>query len=220
MYEAGYLIFDLSGEVTWQEWRRRGIGGSDAAAAVGRSPYKSNLELFEEKTGLRQPVDISGKECVCYGRRAEAPLRELFALDYPQYRVEHHDWRILQNIRYPFQQASLDGELTDETGRKGILEIKTANLQRPAQREEWEGRIPDHYYIQVLHYFLVSGYAFAVVCARLLLRWGGEVRAQTVHHVIERSEVQEDLDFLLAEEIKFWEYVETGKYPPRRLPEI
>ena len=85
---------------------------------------RSNIDLFEEKTGRRIPEDISGKACVIYGKYAEEPIRELFKLDYPEYQVEHHEFRILRSIQYPFMQASLDGELTDQDGRKGILEIK------------------------------------------------------------------------------------------------
>ena len=36
----------------WLQARRRGIGGSDAAAVLGLSPWKSNVRLWEEKTGL------------------------------------------------------------------------------------------------------------------------------------------------------------------------
>ena len=35
----------------WLEMRKSGIGGSDAAAAVGLSPYQSMLELWLTKTG-------------------------------------------------------------------------------------------------------------------------------------------------------------------------
>ena len=35
----------------WLAVRRQGIGSSDAAAAVGLTPYKSQLELWLEKTG-------------------------------------------------------------------------------------------------------------------------------------------------------------------------
>ena len=35
----------------WLDIRRSGIGSSDAAAAVGLNPYKSQLELWMEKTG-------------------------------------------------------------------------------------------------------------------------------------------------------------------------
>ena len=35
----------------WLAVRKRGIGSSDAGAAVGLHPYKSQLELWMEKTG-------------------------------------------------------------------------------------------------------------------------------------------------------------------------
>ena len=36
---------------TWLDVRRKGIGSSDAAAAVGLNPYQSQLELWMHKTG-------------------------------------------------------------------------------------------------------------------------------------------------------------------------
>ena len=155
-----------------------------------------------------------------YGKLAEAPIRELFKLDYPEYQVEHYDFRILQSIQYPFMQASLDGELTDADGRRGILEIKTTNILQSMQYEKWKDRVPDNYYIQVLHYLLVTGYEFAVLRAHLVSEWGQDKRTTVKHYFIERSEVREDLDALLREEKKFWEYVESGRKPPLILPEI
>ena len=117
-------------------------------------------------------------------------------------------------------QASLDGELTDPEGRQGILEIKTTNILQSMQREKWNDRIPDNYYIQVLHYLLVTGYQFVVLRAHLISIWGKDVRTHAKHYFIERAEVQDDLDYLLQEEIKFWGYVESGRKPPLILPEI
>ena len=117
-------------------------------------------------------------------------------------------------------QASLDGELTDQDGRRGILEIKTTNILQSMQREKWNDRIPDNYYIQVLHYLLVTGYEFVVLRAHLNTDWGWEKRTTVKHYFIERTEVQDDLDMLLREERKFWEYVESGRKPPLILPEI
>ena len=166
-----YQVFDFGNEAAWKKGRFKGIGGSDASAVVGMNPYKTNIELFEEKTGRRIPEDISGKPYVIYGHQAEPLIRGLFALDYPEYTVEYHDWRILQSRQHPFLQASLDGELTDPDGRRGVLEIKTTNILQSMQREKWADRIPDNYYIQVLHYLLVSGYDFAVMRAHLVSRW-------------------------------------------------
>lgn len=215
-----YKIYDFPNETAWLKGRMNGIGGSDASAVIGMNPYKTNIELFEEKTGRRLPEDISDKLCVIYGKNAEAPIRELFKLDYPEYQVLHHDYRILQSMEYPFMQASLDGELIDQEGRQGILEIKTTNIQQSMQREKWRDKIPQNYYIQVLHYLLVTGYQFVVLRAHLVSSWGREVRTQVKHYFIERSEVKGDLDYLLKEEIKFWGYVESGRKPPLILPEI
>lgn len=120
-----FKAYDFKNEQQWLKGRMNGIGGSDASAVVGMNPYKSNIDLFEEKIGRVIPKDISDKPCVIYGKKAEEYIRELFKLDYPEYQVEHHEFRILQSKDHPFMQASLDGELTDREGRKGILEIKT-----------------------------------------------------------------------------------------------
>lgn len=215
-----YRTFDFGSEKEWLSGRMNGIGGSDASAIVGRNDYKTNIELFEEKIGRRASEDIANKPYVIYGKKAEEHIRELFKLDYPEYDVEHHEFRILQNIQYPFMQASLDGELTDQDGRKGILEIKTTNILQSIQKEKWNDRIPDNYYLQVLHYLLVTGYEFVVLRAHLISRLDNDVRTHAKHYFIERNEVQEDLEYLLQEEIKFWKYVESGRKPPLILPEL
>lgn len=215
-----YRIIDNINQEEWLRTRQQGIGGSDASAIIGMNPYKTNIELFEEKTGRRIPEDISEKPYVIYGTEAEPYIRELFRLDYPEYRVSHHEYRILQCVEYPFLQASLDGEIIDPDGRKGILEIKTTNILQSMQYEKWKDRIPDNYYIQVLHYLIVTGYEFAVLRAHLISEWGKEKRTSVRHYFIERNEVEMDLYMLLREEIKFWEFVESGKKPPLILPNI
>ena len=200
-----YKIYDFEDEKAWLKGRLNGIGGSDASAVVGKNPYKTNIELFEEKTGRRIVPDISEKPYVIYGKEAEQYIRELFRLDYPQYQVMQHEYRILQSLDYPFMQASLD---------------KTTNILQSMQYEKWKDRIPDNYYIQVLHYLLVTGYEFVVLRAHLRSNWGTDVRTQVKHYFIERTEVQADLDYLQEEEIKFWKYVESGRKPPLILPEI
>lgn len=215
-----YEIIHCQDHDDWLRKRSFGIGGSDASAIVGMNPYKSNIELFEEKTGRRIPEDISDKPYVKYGTQAEPLIRALFALNYPEYKVEYHGDRILRCIEYPFMQASLDGELTDKSGRHGILEIKTTNILQSMQKEKWNGRIPDNYYIQILHYLIVTGYDFVVLCAHLRSDWGDDRRVLTRHYFIERSEVEEDLTQLLKAEIEFWKYVESGRKPPLVLPQI
>lgn len=215
-----FTIIDNADHAEWLKARSYGIGGSDAAAVIGKSPYKSNVELFDEKTGRKTAEDISDKPYVRYGNGAEPLIRKLFALDYPEYEVEYHENRILRSVEHPFMQASLDGELTDQEGRRGILEIKTSNILQPGQWMKWKDRIPDNYYIQVLHYLIVTGWDFVVLRAHLRSDWGHDRRTEVKHYFLERSEVEADLQYLLSEEEIFWEHVKTGIRPAQILPEI
>ena len=215
-----YTIIDTADRQNWLRARTKGIGGSDAASIVGLSPFKTNVQLWEEKTGIRRPEDISDKPFVKYGTNAEPLIRELFKLDYPEYDVEHHENRILRSTIYPFMQASLDGELTDPDGRRGILEIKTSNMMGQLAWKKWEDRIPDNYYCQILHYFLVTGYDFAVLRAHLVFTSGRDIRTSARHYFIERSDLEEDLTYLAEKEQEFWERIQTGRKPPLLLPSL
>ena len=119
------------GSPEWLAFRRTGIGGSDAAAILGLSPFKSNIEVWEEKVGLREPEDISDKPQVQYGTRAEDMLVKLFALDYPQYKVRQDKQTV---YRRGFMFASLDGELTEiETKARGFIENTSSSKRcRPS----------------------------------------------------------------------------------------
>ena len=209
----------LSSREEWLKHRSR-IGGSDAAAIVGLNPYKTNTDLYLEKTGQKESPDISDKPYVLYGTKAEEHLRELFRLDFPQYQVQYFDNNMYLNSKYPFAHASLDGELTDEDGRRGILEIKTTNILQSMQKEKWKYRIPDNYFIQVLHYLMVTEFDFVVLKAQLKSEFGGQIYLQTKHYFIERSEVEGDIEYLAEEEAKFWKFVEAKKMPNLILPDI
>lgn len=206
-----------------EEWlkRRTRIGGSDAAAILGLNPWKTNIELWQEKTGQAVAPDISDKDVVKYGVAAEPLLRDLFAIDFPEYEVEYFGDNMILNDDFPFGAASLDGELTEkETGRKGILEIKTTNILQSMQKEKWNNRIPDNYYIQILHYLLITGYEFAVLKAQLKTVFNGIPYLQTRHYFIERSEVEEDIEYLKNAERIFWQKIQDRKEPDLILPSI
>lgn len=199
----------------WLEKRTSYVGGSEAAALVGKNPYMSNIDLWQIKTGQQAKPDIDDKEYVIYGRNAEEHLRALFALDYPQYEVKYVDNNMWLNDRYPFAHASLDGWLIEkETGRKGILEIKTTNILQSMQKEKWDHRIPDNYYCQCLWYMGVTEFDFAILKAQLKYDYAGDVFLTTKHYHMDRAEVQEDIDYLMQRGESFAEYVRTRKEPP------
>ena len=203
----------------WLKSRTR-IGGSDASAIVGMNPYKTNVRLWEEKTGMVNPEDISDKPFVKYGTQAEMHLRGLFRLDFPEFKVSYRNNNIFTNDSFPWAHASLDGWITDKSGRKGVLEIKTTEILQSMQKEKWNQRIPDNYYIQILHYLMVTEFDFAVLKAQLKTVFDGIPYLQTKHYIIERSDVEEDIEFLAQEEKTFWHHVEDGTKPDLILPNI
>ena len=207
-------MIQLTSREEWLKKRTSYVGGSEAAALVGKNPYMTNIDLYRIKTRQQAKENIDNKDYVIYGHNAEPHLRELFALDYPQYKVGYIDNNIWLNDRYPFAHASLDGWLTDQDGRKGILEIKTTNILQSMQKEKWDHRIPDNYYCQVLWYLGVTEFDFAILKAQLKYDYDGDVFLTTKHYQIERSEVEEDINYLMQRGEAFAEYIKKGKEPP------
>lgn len=215
------ILADPKTREEWLESRRQGIGGSDAGCIVGANPWKSARQLWKEKTGVDKPDDISDKPAVKFGKEAEQHLRALFLLTYPQYTCEYHEFRMYANDSLPFIFATLDGELTDQDGRRGILEIKTTTIQQAKQWFEWDDCIPQHYYIQILHQLLACDWAeYVELFAHIRYQKGEEIRAALRKYHIERSEVLSDLERLEEQEIAFYKQWQTGTEPPYTLPEI
>ena len=207
----------------WLEHRKKYIGGSDAASIIGLNPWKSNVQLWQEKTGQIVPEDISSKPYVQFGIAAEPIIRDLFQISYPQYKVEYVENNSYINDRIPWAAASLDGEITEiTTGRKGIFECKTTEIVSSMAKEKWAGRLPDNYFAQLVHYLMVrEDCEFAHLTALLTFKFADkEIYQQIKNYHIERAEVQADIDYLMQEGEKFWRYVERNERPPLRLPDL
>lgn len=213
-------MLKLKSREEWLEKRTSYIGGSDASCVVGMNPYKTNVDLWEQKTGRSKPENIDDNPFVEYGRNAEDYLRELFALDFPQYEVKYCENNIWLNDKYPFGHASLDGWLMDEIGRFGVLEIKTTNILQSIQKEKWNHRIPDNYYIQVLHYMIITEADFAVLKAQLKYDYDGEIFLTTKHYKIEREEVLDDIEYLIDAEKRFYQAIKDDRRPSLLLPDV
>lgn len=207
----------------WLQHRKKGLGASDAGTIIGVNKWKTNVELWQEKVGLREPEDISHKPYVQYGHDAEPHLRALFALDHPELKVTYESpYKMIFSDELPFLFATPDGELEEiATGRRGGLEIKTTEIMNSRQWKEWDGRIPQTYYAQVCHQFLATGWEFIWLKAQI--KWRdkeGKMRIDTREYLIERHEVLDDLEYLKEKEIKYWHHVETRTQPALLLPAI
>lgn len=184
----------------WLEVRKGGIGSSDAAAAVGLSPYKSQLELWLEKTGRvstnETPPDQSSPMywgtllepyvASAYTQRTGKKVRRLNA--------------VLQHPTFPYMLANIDREVIGCPDVQ-ILECKTAG---EFGARLWKEGVPEYVQVQVQHQLVVTGKEAADVAVLLC---GQDLE---VHRVQRDDEV---IGRLLILEAKFWDHVEKD-IPP------
>lgn len=186
----------------WLEQRKKGIGGSDVAAIMGLSPWKSPLEVWLEKTGRASAPDLSEKESVAMGTELEGDVLEMYRRRHPTFRVQRVN-AILVDKERPWAQASLDGITRDPELGWGVLEIKTGSRE-----SEWKEGVPLHYLTQVTHYLSVTGYPFADVAALI-----GDYGLHYHEYRIMRDE--DDLRSVVESVDEFWaDQVEKDAMPP------
>lgn len=213
----------LADRKEWLANRKKYIGGSDSASVVGYSPWKNNVELWEEKTDQLDSKDIEDKTYVKFGIEAEPIMRELFKINYPQYDMFYVDNNSWTNDKYPFAAVSHDGWLEEKaTGRKGIWECKKSEIFSSTVKEKWKDKIPNNYYCQILHSLMIrEDCEFAVLTALLTWNYGeNEVYQQVRNYHIERADVEDDIKYLAEAEAEFWEQVQRKERPALLLPEI
>ena len=187
----------------WLEVRKTGIGGSDAAAAVGLNPYKSQLQLWLEKTGrdtdLQQPDPDDTTEPVYWGTLLEPIVAAAYTKQTGN-RVRKVN-AVLQHPDIPFMLANLDREVLGVPGVQ-ILECKTAG---EFGARLWFDGVPEYVQLQVQHQLAVTGKQSADVAVLLC---GQKLDV----HRIQRDE--ELIARLIPLEAKFWEYVTSDTPPP------
>lgn len=187
----------------WLEVRKRGIGGSDAAAAVGLSPYKSPLELWMEKTGRDACLPKIDPKDTAHPTYWGSYLEPIVAAAYTQQtsnRVRKVN-AILQHPKFPFMLANLDREVIG-TPLVQLLECKTAG---EFGAKLWQDGVPEYVVIQVQHQLAVTGKQAAHVAVLLC---GQKLEI----HLIRRDD--ELISRLTTLEARFWEYVTTDTPPP------
>lgn len=188
---------DMSYE-EWLDWRKKGIGGSDASIVCGINRYKSPVELWMEKTN-QLPYQEAG-EAAYWGTQLEGLVKTEFTKRTGIEVMPVH--QLLQSESHPFMFANLDGECIHPTCGKCVFEAKTASAYKFG---EWEDAIPDAYALQIQHYMAVTGYQgtyIAVLIGGNTFRW----------KFIARDE--ELIAMLVQLEADFWQHVQSMVPPP------
>ena len=178
----------------WLRYRKQGIGGSDVASLLGISKWKSEIELWLDKTNQTNEPHVEN-EAMQWGTIMEPIIRNHFAEVTGKTVVELK--AMLQHPEHPFMLADVDGVTVDDAGNPAILEIKTAS---EFKRSEWEEDVPAYYQTQIQHYLCVTGIKKAY-CVVLI---GGN--SFKIYEVDADDEIQA---MLIAVEKNFWNKVQN-----------
>ncbi|MDE1963678.1 MAG: YqaJ viral recombinase family protein [Xanthomonadaceae bacterium] len=185
----------------WLDVRRNGIGSSDAAAAVGLCPYKSQLELWMEKTGRTPPEDVRpGQDDPRYWGTLLEPMVAAAYQERTGRKVRKLN-AVLQHPTFPYMLANIDREIV------GVLDVQVLECKTAGEfgARLWKDGVPEYVQLQVQHQLAVTGKAAADVAVLLC----GQ---QLEIHRIERDD--DIIARLVVLETRFWEYVEKDIEPP------
>lgn len=187
----------------WLEVRKHGIGSSDAAAAVGLNPYKSQLQLWMEKTGrdadLPQPDPDDTRSPVYWGTLLEPIVAASYTKQTGR-RVRKVN-AVLQHPERPWMLANIDREVIG-AGDVQILECKTAG---EFGARLWKDGVPEYVQLQVQHQLAVTGKHAADVA---VLICGQQLQV----HRIQRDD--DLIAKLMMLQERFWHYVTSDTPPP------
>jgi putative phage-type endonuclease len=196
--------------------RSKFLGGSDIGALLGISPWRTPLQLWQDKTTPR--VEGPAKKVFTRGIRWESVVAEMLVEDLQR---RGHKVEILRsNTRYqdatlPFLAAEIDFELRlDDDEEITNCELKTVH---PFRMKDWgdtgSDDLPVHYTAQVMHGLGVTVRRKGLLAA---LFGADELRTYPV------PADDETIEGMRAQAAAFWnDHVLTGLPPaPKNLADL
>lgn len=186
---------DMSRE-EWLQERRKGIGGSAAAAILGLNPYMSPFDVYAEIKGLKP--EQPDNEAMRQGRDFEDYVASRFTESTGKPVRKKN--AILQHREYPWLIGNVDRLVV---GEHAGLECKITSILNKAKFHQ--GEFPPTYYVQCVHYLALTG-ADRWYLAVLVLNKGFHV------FTIERDEAE--IASLIEAEKHFWENHILTDIPP------
>lgn len=206
-YQPSVLVetADLSRE-EWLEYRRLGIGGSDAAAVLGISPFRTARDLYYDKLNIATADDDENWVAKEMGNLLEPLVAKIFArktgLKIYQRKC------MFQHPLYSWMLADLDYLVELPDGTIAILEIKTTNYNA---KDHWwyNGKeiVPVYYESQGRHYMAVMNIDRVYFCCL----YGNNEDESIIRHI------DRDMDYeaeLIEMERCFWHDNVLSKVPP------
>lgn len=178
--------------------RKTGIGGSDVAAVLGLSKWKTPYQLWKDKTS--DTVEEKESEILHFGQLLEAIVADEYVRR-NRVKVQRRN----QSYRHP-EHPELIANIDRYIVGGGILECKTADkFTAHLWGTDGTDEIPDYYLVQVQHYMHVTGYHEAALA---VLIGGNEFRQYEVSYDKELAE------FSAAKCVEFWQTFVVPRVAP------
>jgi putative phage-type endonuclease len=187
------------------EARKRGVGGSEILAALGKDPRCSRIELYKYKVGELPPPDFSGDERIKWGNKLERAIKEEFEerigtpVIVPAQTLFHPTAPLVGNpdgwmpaLREGAEFKTCDRFLADEFG------------------EEETDQVPVRYLVQCAAYMALTG---AKKWHLAVLIGGNDFRMYEIPHDPQIEQA------VLAGVSEFWSHVEKRNPPNPETPE-
>lgn len=203
------VLVDTDGlpEETWLEYRRKGIGGSDAAAILGVSPFATARDLYYDKLKL---VGYEDRESNWVAKKVGHLLEDLVAeifhvkTGYRIYQIK----KMFFHPMHPFMLADIDYFIDLPNGKRAILEIKTTHYQA---KDHWwrdgEEVVPVNYEVQGRHYMCVMNVDEVYFCCL----YSNSENDVIIRHIVRDMAYEHEL---IALEEDFWMNHVQSRVPP------
>lgn len=138
-----YINFDCENQdfrEEWLQWRKKGIGGSDIGVIMGSNPYKTPVQLWEEKCGYRGEEFVNA--AMKHGIASEPLARDWLNAQEGMHLIPCY----VEDDENPYFRASLDGF---DSQKRVLCEIKSPISEATIQNARLNNAIPDHWWQQI-----------------------------------------------------------------------
>jgi len=160
----------------WLEERKKGICGTDISAILGLNPRKTAYQMYLEKLGLAEPTEET--MAMKLGKKFEPIVAELYE---EATNRKLKECELLVHPMYEFIRGTPDRMVCDEDLGLEIKTLRSFDAGKSSETQwgdEHTDQIPQHYFLQVIWYMLLTGRSAFDVAA---LAGGQEFRIYRVN---------------------------------------
>jgi len=196
MKVTGTLVCEANTE-QWKQYRKTGIGASEAAAALGVSPWSTALEIYHVKRG--ELPEFDGNVATRWGQLLEPAVLQLFT-DETGIQITGYCPGLFRHDQHHFMLATPDAIAGDGVG----VETKTT-MSRTEMGENGSDEAPISWWLQAQQQIAVCGFQTVYIAAAILdtrqLKW----------FQIDRDD--EIISHLVSAERILWDQIQQGTPP-------